>query len=78
MTTATDALCAIEKRAHRAIVQELRLLIKEVQALQPGLAGDDSAHAHAHALLLKLEHLRQSQVVDSVCDQPPIRWAAQG
>lgn len=76
MTTATDALCAIEMRAHRAIVQELRLLIKEVQALQPCLASDDSAHAHA--LLLKLEHLQQSQVVDRVCDQPPIRFAAQG
>lgn len=76
MTTATDALCAIERRANRAIVQELRLLIKEVQALQPCLAGDDSAHAHA--LLLKLEHLQQSQVVDRVCDQPPIRLAAQG
>lgn len=76
MTTATDALCAIEMRAHRAIVQELRLLIKEVQALQPRLAGDDSAHAHA--LLLKLEHLQQSQVVDRICDQPPIRLAAHG
>lgn len=76
MTTATDALCAIEMRAHRAIVQELRLLIKEVQALQPCLPVDDSAHAHA--LLLKLEHLQQSQVVDHVCDQPPIRLAAQG
>ena len=48
MTTATDALCAIEKRAHRAIVQELRLLNKDGQALQAGLAGVMTAHMPMH------------------------------
>jgi hypothetical protein len=77
MATVAETLHAIELRADRAIVQELRLLIKEVQALQPSLLGDD--RAHAHALLLKLDHLRQSQVVDScVSDQAFFLLSAQG
>ena len=50
--TAADTLRAIEARAERAIVQELRLMAQEIVGLRAQLALDDCAHADA--LLLKL------------------------
>lgn len=64
MASISETLCAIEQRAERAIVQELRLLIKEVQALQPTLTGEDLAHANA--VQLKLEQLSRNQLAESV------------
>lgn len=64
MTSVADTLNAIEARAERAIVQELRLMLKEVITLRPTLAFED--RSHADALLLKLDHLSRSQMVDCV------------
>ena len=60
MRSATEILNAIEARAQRAIVQELRLMKKEVLQLRPSLSpqGQD----HADALLLKLGRLESDQV----------------
>lgn len=66
MAFAADTLHAIEARAERAIVQELRLLIREVLALRPSLGLED--RAHADALLLKLDHLGRSQMATPVDD----------
>lgn len=63
MTTITDTLCAIERRADRAIVQELRLMTQEILAMRTQLTLED--RAHADALLLKLSHLESCQQVDS-------------
>ena len=52
MASATETLRAIEARAERAIVQELRLMAQEIVGLRAQLALDDCAHADA--LLLKL------------------------
>jgi hypothetical protein len=82
MTSVADTLNAIEARAERAIVQELRLMIKEVITLRPTLAFED--RSHADALLLKLDHLSRSQMADGVGEQahaelqPPVpgmTWA---
>ncbi len=64
MTSITDTLCAIERRAERAIVQELRLMIQEILALRTQLTLDE--RAHADALLLKLSHLESCQQVEVV------------
>lgn len=64
MTSVADTLNAIEARAQRAIVPELRLMIKEVVTLRPTLHFED--RAHADALLLKLDHLSRSQMVECV------------
>ena len=61
MRTATEILNAIEARAQRAIVQELRLMKKEVLQLRPSLSPEDQEHADA--LLLKLDRLLSDQVV---------------
>ena len=61
MRTATEILNAIEARAQRAIVQELRLIKKEVLQLRPSLSPEDQDHADA--LLLKLDRLLSDQVV---------------
>ena len=61
MRTATEILNAIEVRAERAIVPELRLIKKEVEKLRPSLYPDDQEHADA--LLLKLDRLLSDQVV---------------
>ena len=55
MTAITETLCAIERRAERAIVQELRLMIQEILAMRSHLSLDE--RAYADALLLKLSHL---------------------
>ena len=61
MRSATEILNAIEARAQRAIVHELRLMKKEVLQLRPSLSPDDQEHADA--LLLKLDRLLSDQVV---------------
>ncbi len=61
MRTATEILNAIEARAERAIVQELRLMKKEVLQRRPSLSPEDQDHADA--LLLKLDRLLSDQVV---------------
>jgi len=59
MTTAADTLRAIEARAERAIVQELRLMTQEILGLRSQLVLQE--RAHADALLLKLDHLERGQ-----------------
>ena len=61
MASATETLRAIEARAERALVQELRLMAKDIIGLRTQLALDDCAHADA--LLLKLGRLERDQVV---------------
>jgi len=78
MTTAADILNAIEARAERAIVQELRLLRNEILKLRPAFNPED--HDHAEALLLKLGHIESSQIAVA-CDvehlAPPLTVVAQ-
>lgn len=62
MTSITDTLCAIERRAERAIVQELRLMTQEILSMRAHLTLED--RAHADALLLKLSHLESCQQVE--------------
>ena len=61
MITITAILNAIEDHANHAIVQELRLIKKEVEKLHPSLYPDD--REHADALLLKLDRLISDQIV---------------
>lgn len=61
MASTAETLRAIEARAERAIVQELRLMVKDIVGLRTQLALDDCAHADA--LLLKLGRLERDQVV---------------
>ncbi|QNP48635.1 hypothetical protein [Diaphorobacter aerolatus] len=68
MTSITDTLCAIERRAERAIVQELRLMIQEILAMRTQLTLDE--RAHADALLLKLSHLESCQQVEVAAPHP--------
>lgn len=60
MATIADTLLAIESRAERAFVQELRQLKQEILSLQGQLGPDE--RDHADALLLKLERLASDQV----------------
>lgn len=53
-------LYAIERRAERAIIQELRVLLDELLALRPALNMDD--RAYADGLLMKLDRLIQDQI----------------
>ena len=64
MTTAADTLRTIEMNAERAIVQELRIMIRDVLDLRPSLGLED--RNHADGLLLKLDRLAREQLVDSV------------
>jgi hypothetical protein len=61
MITVTAILNAIEAHANRAIVQELRLIKKEVEKLRSSLRPDDQDQADA--LLLKLDRLISDQIV---------------
>ena len=61
MASAAETPRAIEARAERAIVPELRLMVKDIVGLRTQLAVDDCAHADA--LLLKLGRLERDQVV---------------
>ena len=64
MTTAADTLRTIEMNAERTIVQELRIMIRDVLDLRPSLEHQD--RDHADDLLLKLDRLAREQWVDSV------------
>ena len=70
MASISETLCAIEKCAERAIVQELRLLVKDVQTLLPTLTDDELAHANA--VLLKLDQLARNQQADASSTPAPI------
>ena len=59
--TAADTLRAIEARAERAIVQELRLMAQEILGMRTHLALED--RAHADSLLMKLHHQECAQTV---------------
>ncbi len=61
MSTVSDILRATEHHAERAIVQELHLMMKQVLKMRASLALDD--RDYADALLLKLDRLRDDQVV---------------
>lgn len=63
MSNITDFLCAIERRAERAIVQELRLMTQEILAMRTHLTLEH--RAHADALLMKLDHLARCQQVEA-------------
>jgi hypothetical protein len=64
MNSPAETLRALEARSERAIVQELRLMVKEVRAMRSSLTPED--RAHADALLLKLGHLEAEQSVAGV------------
>lgn len=64
MITAADMLHTIEMNAERAIVQELRIMIRDVLDLRPSLGLED--RNHADVLLLKLDRLARDQLVDNV------------
>lgn len=64
MNSAAETLRALEARSERAIVQELRLMVKEVRAMRSSLIPED--RAHADALLLKLNRLEAQQSVGGV------------
>ena len=66
MASATETLRAIEARAERVIVQELRLMVQEIVGLRTQLALDDCAHNDAP--LLKAGRLERDQVVS------PAKW----
>lgn len=63
MTSTTETLRAIEARAERAIVQELRLMTQEILDIRTQLVLHD--RNHADALLLKLDRLLEDQVTTS-------------
>lgn len=77
MITVTAILNAIEAHADSAIVQELRIIKKEVLQLRPYLNPDDQEHAAA--LLLKLDRLLSDQVViaDEMAPDQELRPVAQ-
>ena len=54
-------LQVIERRAERAIVQELRILLDDVLALRPTLNFDD--RVYADGLLLTLDRLIRDQIL---------------
>lgn len=64
MASIAETLRAIEVRAERAIVQELRQMAKDVLAMRPLLLPRE--RNHADALMLKLLHLARAQVVAPV------------
>lgn len=66
MTTAAETLCAIEERAERAIVQELRLMTNEVLQMRPSLDLED--RAYADGLLLKLGRFEMAQLAVRAID----------
>lgn len=67
--TAADLLRAIEARAERAIVQELRLMMQEILGLRTQLVLRD--RAHADALLMKLDRLERDQTAAPANDAAP-------
>jgi hypothetical protein len=72
MNSPAEILRALEARSERAIVQELRLMVKEVRAMRSSLTPED--RAHADALLLKLGRLEDAQRVAGVsADKPSLQ-----
>jgi len=72
-TPATQALQAIEMRADAypcVIVQELRIMVKDVLALRPD--SDPEDRSYADALLLKLDRLIGDQLAPSVRGKLPM------
>jgi hypothetical protein len=69
MASAADLLRAIEARAERAIVQELRLMMQEILGLRTQLVLHD--RAHADALLMKLDRLERNQTAAPANDAAP-------
>lgn len=72
MSTVSDILQSIEHRAERAIAQELHLMIEQVLKMRTSLVLEE--RNHADALLLKLDRLRDDQVVRPIggSDAPPM------
>jgi hypothetical protein len=64
MSSGNENLRAIEARAERAIVQELRSMVQEIVGLRAQFALGDCAHVDA--LLLKLGRLEREQIVAPV------------
>lgn len=64
-TDSAQTLHAIELRAERAIVQELRIMVGEVLALRPCLGIED--RTYADGLLMKLDRLILDQSVPFQC-----------
>ena len=69
MTSVAHTLCAIEARAERAIVHELRLMMLDVLSLRTQLQPDE--RGHADSLLLKLDRLEHEQTAGRVPPLPP-------
>ena len=69
MAIAADLLRAIEARAERAIVQELRLMMQEILGLRTQLVLHD--RAHADVLLMKLDRLERDQTAPPANDAAP-------
>ena len=67
--TAANTLRAIEARAERAIVQELRLMVQEILGMRTHLALED--RAHADSLLMKLDHQQRAQIAVSADPADP-------
>ena len=59
--SAADTLRAIEARAERAIIQELRLMVQEILGMRTHLARED--RAHADSLLMKLDYQERAQTI---------------
>ena len=72
MTTIHETLCAIERRAKHAIVEELRRMTQEILAIRTQLSLADCAHADA--LLLTVSQLECCERLDDVA--PNARAAA--
>jgi hypothetical protein len=64
MNSTAETLRALEARSERAIVQELRLMMKAVRTMRSSLTPED--RAHADALLLKLGRLEAEQSIGGV------------
>lgn len=64
MNSLAETLRDLEARSERAIVQELRLMVKEVRAMRSSLIPEN--RAHADALLLKLGRLEAEQSVGGI------------
>ncbi len=61
MRTVSELLQSIEQHAERAIAQELHLMIDQILKMRTSLLLEE--RSHADALLLKLDRLRDDQLV---------------
>lgn len=69
MDNPTETLNDIERRAERALIQELRLLRRDLLRLRPMLGPEDQDHADA--LLLKLQRLADEESLVGFDDPVP-------